>query len=358
MNRMSSFEFVVQKFGGDRVLEFGHGDVLFGGRNVNFATDAQALETNPDVMAGVMRQYVSRNLIGRLIFPNIYSNTFTYKIPDGDRDSLMDARALMARSGTDAQPNILTPSLSLSAKVLRPRWLAAAPDMFTDEHIDNASLKNKYSSNSAMMQFLQNLYNMAFEMDVRDLVQNASAYDSANKLTCNGTSGYYYWDDTSNGDPLEHVRAMIDAMRSKGFTATHLVAGTQVIRALCKHPKVMGTDNKELSRADLLERLSGDGIEQILTPRSNLYRKSTDDFTTTWEENFAWLGVVNNSTNLTMDNPEPSFGYGVEKRGYPKTKTVIEQYTDRPVTVVSECLTAEVFDYNAGALISTPLNPS
>jgi len=80
------------------------------------------------------------------------------------------------------------------------------------------------------------LMSLAREKEVADLVTTAANYASAHKLTLDGTSGKYHFDDTTNGTPLAQMEDAMDGMLVRPNT---MVVDRLTLTKLKRHPEVV-----------------------------------------------------------------------------------------------------------------------
>lgn len=129
--------------------------------------------------------------------------------------------------------------------------------------VDAAANANMADPRGGRAEMVTQILLLKREIRVAGMLFNASNYATGLKLTLDGTSGKYRWDDATNGDPLTQMENAIKDMIVKPNVGT---MGPDVWLAVRRHPKTIsrlygsastrGTARKEDVAAELgLERI-------------------------------------------------------------------------------------------------------
>lgn len=110
----------------------------------------------------------------------------------------------------------------------------AAPVPLVD--VDRAAQANKADPRGMAVENLTQVMLRNREVRVADLIFGAGNYDSALKLTLDGNAGKYYFDDTTNGDPIGYLESAANDMMIRPNTLT---LGPDVWLGIRKNPKVI-----------------------------------------------------------------------------------------------------------------------
>jgi len=110
----------------------------------------------------------------------------------------------------------------------------AAPVPLKD--VDAAAQANMADPRGMAVENLTQIMLLNREVRVAGVLFDASNYAGGLKLTLDGTSAKYRWDDATNGDPLGYIENAMSAMQVRPNTLT---VGYAVWLAIRKHPKVI-----------------------------------------------------------------------------------------------------------------------
>lgn len=155
------------------------------------------------------------------------------------------------------------------------------------------------------------------EIEAANLAQDINTYASDSKVTLAAADQW----SASTGDPIEVIEAAKDVMRSKiGMRPNTIVMGHVVYSALkyCKAlQEALGANERKVITLDILKDLFG--IRNIVVGETLKSINADDELDDIWGNNLILAYVAQSDGGA--DYETPSFGYTLQKTGYPQADT-------------------------------------
>lgn len=159
--------------------------------------------------------------------------------------------------------------------------------------------------------------NLYRENTASTLIQNDTNYASTNKKVLDGTSGKYYWSDTTNGTPIDDINNALDVIKSVD-TELPVVCylGEITLWTLRDHPVIRRKINKYGTEADpvtneaVIRFLKEEfGFAEVYVGRARV-KNASGTKTRLWADNF---GIVRRGS--ASGKIESAFGYELIQEG-------------------------------------------
>ncbi len=265
------------------------------------------------VLTSIAQTYRNEKYVGTHLFPEISVNKTKGKIPVFGKEAFVARETFRA---VRASSNRIPPTeIRYLEFEMQERDVEISIDYLEEEQSPDFLQIEKQIS----LQLVDILL-LGKEKEIADYVQNPSNYSSQMKIEI--TSSIAFDDYTKNFDPIVKLREAMSLMRKNfGHYPNVMVIGEPTYRALSQHPKI-------------LEKIKYGGMGKVttnmlaeLTEIPNVYVGfgviSTDgvNFTDLWGDNIVYAYVESEKANTRIG---ASFGYLLQKSGYPEIDTYLE----------------------------------
>ncbi|ROL58622.1 hypothetical protein D9V84_02545 [Bacteroidetes/Chlorobi group bacterium Naka2016] len=267
------------------------------------------------ILTSIAQEYRNSSFVGNHLFPVVTVNKRKGKIPVFGKQAFVErdtVRAIRSKSNRISSNDIEY----LDFEMIE-RDVEVALDYIEEEEMADFLEVERQATNE-----LVDILLLGREKQIADYVQNPNNYPPSMKMEITATNAF---DDYSkNVDPILKIREGLVAVRQKISRYPNvMVIGESTYRALMFHPKVIDkfkavgiakTNTQILS--ELLE------IPNIYVGLG-VYTTNGSDFVDIWGDNIV-LAYVEEEDKGKTSRIGLSFGYLLQKKGFPEVDTYFE----------------------------------
>lgn len=267
------------------------------------------------ILTSIAQEYRNTSFVANHLFPTVAVNKRKGKIPIFGKQSFVERETIRAiRSSSN---RIASQEIDYIDFEMIERDVEVALDYIEEEELADFLEVERQATNE-----LVDILLLGREKEIADFVQNPNNYPNEMKMEITPT---YAFDDYSKTvDPILKIRDGMVAIRKKISRYPNvMVIGEATYRALLFHPKItervkfvgMGKINAQIL-AELLE------IPKIYIGLG-VYTTNGTDFIDIWGDNIV-LAYVEEEEKGKTTRMGISFGYLLQKKGFPEVDTYFE----------------------------------
>lgn len=265
----------------------------------------QALAVVDPVLTALALGYKNASLVGTMLFPIVYVDKMTGKIPKFGKERFMEFQTLRA-PGANSNRKPITPEDTTPISL---------QEHDIEEAVDYTEEKNAmFSRQKIAARNTQTIIMMRHERRVAALAQDLNNFPAGHKLTLSGTSQFTH----ASSDPIGVIEDAKETIRQKiGVDPNTMIIGHASYRVLRRHQQLIDlfkyTDRSILGVNHLKEafEIPNIGIGSALTS------SDAGVFSSIWGDSIVLAYVPTAERVEDRDVGEPSFAYTLRMRNHP-----------------------------------------